>query len=329
MPYSHHSHSGQFCKHAVGTLEEVVLEAIRQGFKTYGLTEHVPRYRTEDLYPEEAELSIDQLKAQFDAFLTEAHRLKTKYACDIILLVGLETEYITEADNTGLSSVLGECRDRIEYLVGSIHHVAGIPIDFDQATFTKSLNAFSAPDGNLLLDPGSEPTSPDHAKTTAFLCAYLDAQYTLMQRFHPEVIGHFDLCRLYTPALRFASYPAALERVQRNVQYAVEYGALFELNAAAFRKGWDAAYPGDDVVEIVKSAGGRFALSDDSHGPHAVGLNYHRLLDYARRMKISELWTLERTEQPNAGGRKITSRRVDGFWWEDEFWQRRKPQVLS
>lgn len=53
MPHSHHSHSGQFCKHAKGTLEEVVLEAIRQGFQVFGLTEHVPRYRTTDLYPEE------------------------------------------------------------------------------------------------------------------------------------------------------------------------------------------------------------------------------------------------------------------------------------
>jgi histidinol-phosphatase (PHP family) len=53
MPHSHHSHSGQFCKHAKGLLEDVVLEAIRQKFEVYGLTEHVPRYRIEDLYPEE------------------------------------------------------------------------------------------------------------------------------------------------------------------------------------------------------------------------------------------------------------------------------------
>jgi len=53
MAYSHHSHSGQFCKHGSGLLEDVVLEAIRQGFEMYGLTEHVPRYRPEDLYPEE------------------------------------------------------------------------------------------------------------------------------------------------------------------------------------------------------------------------------------------------------------------------------------
>lgn len=57
MPHSHHSHSGQFCKHASGTLEDVVKEAIRQGFEIYGLTEHVPRYRVQDLYPEEVLVS--------------------------------------------------------------------------------------------------------------------------------------------------------------------------------------------------------------------------------------------------------------------------------
>jgi HisJ family histidinol phosphate phosphatase len=51
--HSHHSHSGQFCAHAVGNLEDVVLEAVRQGFEVYGLTEHVPRYRVQDFYPEE------------------------------------------------------------------------------------------------------------------------------------------------------------------------------------------------------------------------------------------------------------------------------------
>ncbi len=53
MPYSHHSHSGQFCKHAIGLLEDVIKEALNQGFEVYGLTEHVPRYHVKDLYPEE------------------------------------------------------------------------------------------------------------------------------------------------------------------------------------------------------------------------------------------------------------------------------------
>jgi len=53
MTISHHSHSGEFCLHAKGTLVEVIEEAIRQGFTTFGLSEHVPRYKLEHLYPEE------------------------------------------------------------------------------------------------------------------------------------------------------------------------------------------------------------------------------------------------------------------------------------
>jgi histidinol-phosphatase (PHP family) len=50
---SYHSHSGSFCCHAVGTLEQVVTTAIEKNFTSYGLSEHVPRYREVDLYPEE------------------------------------------------------------------------------------------------------------------------------------------------------------------------------------------------------------------------------------------------------------------------------------
>jgi len=54
MAFTMHSHSGQFCPgHAKDALEEVIQQAIALGFKTIGLTEHMPRYSIEDLYPEE------------------------------------------------------------------------------------------------------------------------------------------------------------------------------------------------------------------------------------------------------------------------------------
>lgn len=49
-----HSHSGQFCPgHARDNLEDIIRHAISLGFKTIGLTEHMPRYEQRDLYPEE------------------------------------------------------------------------------------------------------------------------------------------------------------------------------------------------------------------------------------------------------------------------------------
>lgn len=54
MAFTMHSHSGQFCPgHAVDELEDIIKHAISVGYKTIGLTEHMPRYDEQDLYPEE------------------------------------------------------------------------------------------------------------------------------------------------------------------------------------------------------------------------------------------------------------------------------------
>ncbi|CAE6448457.1 unnamed protein product [Rhizoctonia solani] len=294
MKASHHSHSGQFCKHAAGTLEEVVRAAIDGGFKVFGLTEHVPRYRVEDLYPEEAELTPLDLINTFDNFVEEAHRLKNLYADQIILLVGLETEYITTSDLDQLEALLKRHAGRIEYVVGSVHHCNGIPIDFDQSTFEKAVASFSHSETVQVEKPIANEA------LVAFLNEYLDAQLQLMERIHPEVIGHFDLCRLYTPDL---SLQPVWERVERNVRYAVEYGAVFELNAAAFRKGWDCAYPGRDIIKLIQALGGTFVLSDDSHGPAAVGLNYGKLEAYIEQANITKVAHLERAANLNHAGR--------------------------
>jgi histidinol-phosphatase (PHP family) len=178
---------------------------------------------------------------QFENFLREAHRLKRLYAPDITLLVGLETEVITSADLDNLQELLKKHGNHIEYLVGSVHHVNTIPIDFDLPTFEKSLDSL----------PCTEtPTNADASRMDTFLSAYFDAQYELFSRFHPEIIGHFDLCRLYRPSLRFRDFPSAWLKLERNVQFAIGYGALFEVNAAALRKGWQSAYPAEDVMEV-------------------------------------------------------------------------------
>lgn len=187
---------------------------------------------------------------QFEGYIEEAHRLKRAYRGEISLLVGLETEYITSLDLDNLEKLLERFGEKIEYIIGSVHHVRGIPIDIDLAAFQSCVGTF---DGET-----------EHGRMEGFLCAYFDAQYEVLERFRPEIIGHFDLCRLYNPLLRFSDYPRAKEKLERNIKFAAGYGAIFEANAAAFRKGWDTAYPGKDVLEVgspVKAL--RWPLADD------------------------------------------------------------------
>ena len=182
---------------------------------------------------------------QFEAFLNEAHRLRIAYTSSLRLLVGLETEYISPLDINGLSMLLDSHKDRIDYIVGSVHHVNEIPIDFDLDTYRRCLDSIPLP--THITDPTRDQ---EHERLGIFLDLYFDAQFELLSRFQPELIGHVDLCRLYTPDLLLHTYPRAWNKLERNVKFAVAYGALFEVNAAAFRKGWQTAYPGEDVAQV-------------------------------------------------------------------------------
>lgn len=71
--------------------------------------------------------------------------------------------------------------------------------------------------------------------------------------------------------------------------------------------------------------GGRFTLSDDSHGPHRVGEHYTRVRDYLRRIGVHTLWYLTRdkpSEDVVPFERGLYATRVEGDWWEHAFWKR-------
>ena len=73
-------------------------------------------------------------------------------------------------------------------------------------------------------------------------------------------------------------------------------------------------------LQLICQEGGRLTLSDDSHGPQAVGLNYALVKEYLESAGIKELWYLEESTVPNAGGRKTRPVRLAGEWQLHRFW---------
>ncbi|WFD34183.1 histidinol-phosphatase [Malassezia cuniculi] len=293
--HSHHSHSGQFCKHANSTLDEIVTLAKDLGFTHFHLSEHCPRDRSEDLYPEEVEagLSPQLLRDAFVHYLEKARSIQAdeRASGGLHMLVGCETENIHSPHSiTYLETVFRDIAPAaddlpppyvgvgaVDYMVGSVHHVHGVPIDFDKSTFEKALSVVGGGDRSY----------------QSLASAYLDLQYEVLERLRPEVIGHTDLYRLFVPQAEWYS-DAVLAKLDRNIRFAASYGALFEANSAAFRKGWQGeTYPGRQVLQRIRAAGGRIALSDDSHGTNQVALNYSRLREYLLSEGVHEIWYLE------------------------------------
>jgi histidinol-phosphatase (PHP family) len=73
---------------------------------------------------------------------------------------------------------------------------------------------------------------------------------------------------------------------------------------------------------------GKLCLSDDSHGPAYVGLNYTRLKEYMIKQGVKELWylstpsTMDRTVGDDRGkwASTLAVRKMDGDWTSHPFW---------
>lgn len=89
---------------------------------------------------------LSHLQRIFPLYVAEAHKLRPKYASQIKIIIGLETEFITQLDIEHIERILNEYGDKIEHLVGSVHHVNSIAIDFDEATWLESVRSFEHSD---------------------------------------------------------------------------------------------------------------------------------------------------------------------------------------
>lgn len=87
MIASYHNHTPR-CNHGSGEDEEFVQEAIRGGLKIFGFADHTPQF-----YPEGHYSSIRMRPDQLQGYVESIENLKEKYAGQIELHVGLETEY--------------------------------------------------------------------------------------------------------------------------------------------------------------------------------------------------------------------------------------------
>lgn len=228
MPFSHHSHSGQFCAHATNTLEEMVQKAISLHMDSFALTEHIPR-DTEDLYPEE--VAAEELAKLFDAFYPEALRLKAKYASQITLLIGFESEWIRTSSFSVINRLLSTYK--FDFFMGSLHHVHTIPIDYDHEMYHKARDIAGGTDERLAAD-------------------YFDSQFELLKALKPPVVGHFDLIRLKSddPERNWTEMPDVWVKIVRNLEFVADYGGILELNSSAIRKGMREPYPKAEICQV-------------------------------------------------------------------------------
>lgn len=246
------------------------------GFVQFCLTEHMPRVNDKYLYPEEIEKHYDSkaLDKVFNSYKKHAREVQKQYEGKMKVLVGFEVEGV----DTQHIQLAAELKPEFDMVVGSVHHVFGIPIDFDSAAWEEA-----------------QKLTKSNTARELYL-EYFKLQHEMIETLKPDVVGHFDLIRLFLSVDVDIEneWPEVWQQAISNIKMVASYGGLFELNSAAIRKGWTTPYPQPDMAKAITSHGGKFCLSDDSHGTKQIGLNYHKVLDYMNELQLQELHYLDR-----------------------------------
>ena len=162
----------------------------------------------------------------------EAKRLQEAYASQIHILIGFEGEWMRSAYGPLIEDLA--IHPAVDYFIGSLHHVMGIPIDYDAVYYRKALQAASDDEEQMYE-------------------RYYDEQFEMLRVLKPRIVGHFDLVRLMSsdPGRDVRQWKGVWERIVRNLEFVARYGGWLECNSSALRKGLEEPYP-CRVIATVK-----------------------------------------------------------------------------
>lgn len=241
---NYHSHCS-FCD-GRAPFEEFVKEAIRQGFYSYGVSSHAPLP-----FPTQWTMEWEQMEAYLDEF----KNLRSKYADEIELYVGLEIDYLNEESNP---SVARFTELPLDYRIGSVHllyDAAGEVVDIDcsPAVFKERVDRHF--NGDVL----------------RVVRMYFDRLFRMVELGGFDVLGHADKMHYnascYHPGLLDEPWYEAL--MKDYFSLVASRGYLVEINTKAYDS-LGTFYPNSRYWELMKEYQIKVLVNSDAHYPERI-----------------------------------------------------------
>ena len=291
----HGGHSGAFCAHADGTLREILEAAVAAGYATFGVTEHAPRSETRFLYPEEraAGWGVTKLAADFERYIASVNALAAEFSDRLIVLRGFEAEVVPESNyvsetNALRSRRLGDGSPAFDYIVGSTHFVAEIPIDETPENYALAVTAC----GGL----------------ERFAIRYYETVAAMIEALRPEIVGHLDLVKRNAALAGFSLADLETAPIRAAAKVALEtaqkYECILDLNTGGWRKGLGEPYPSPALVALARELGVPFCFGDDSHRVAEVGAGIEQAREYLLENGVDSMTVLTKETRGGGMGRK-------------------------
>jgi len=215
------------------TPRQMVEAALEKGMDTLGFSDH--SYTSFDL-------SCCIPKEKLSEYRSCIEDLKREYGDRIRILLGIEQDFYSDFPAEGY-----------DYVIGSVHYVkAGdhyFAVDIGPDDLRRNCDVHFGGDVYAMIE------------------AYF-AGYERLANMKFDVVGHIDLISKFNRDGAFFNEgdERYLAAARRAVDLLIPTGAYFEINTGAISRGYrDAPYPAQPILDHIRSKGGKFILSGDTH----------------------------------------------------------------
>ncbi len=240
--------------------EDMALAALDMGLKQMGFSGHMDP---------PAGVSMD-----IESYMAEIIRVREKYRDSIDIFLGGEMDCLFDAE-----SVSG-----LEYIIGSTH-----TLKMDDGEM------FSVDDSEEVLKNNCERYfGGDYY---ALSKAYYETEARIIDRVHPDIIGHFDLVLRFNDSMHFIDeddpkyYKTALD----TLEYLSKADVHFEINCGAVNRGRKKEfYPNTRLLKALREFGGRIVLSGDAHDKDHICGGFEEAAIKARECGFKSAFVLKR-----------------------------------
>ena len=217
------------------TPREMIEAAIAKGLRRIGFSGHSPSPCPNEDYamkPEDVSVYVAEIRA-----------LAEEYKDQIEVLCGIEQDVYSPQDVPA----------GLDYVIGSVHYVkAGdhyFAVDISPDDLRRNCDVHFGGDAYAMIE------------------AYF-AGYERLANMKFDVVGHIDLITKFNRGGVFfdENDERYLAAARRAVDALIPTGAYFEINTGVIPRGYrDTPYPAQPVLDYIRSRGGKFILSGDTH----------------------------------------------------------------
>ncbi len=256
--------------------EKYVLEAIRQGVRILGFSDHSP-------VPFKNSFAIKNSDEGVQAYCNEINRLKSLYSGNSVeILLGLEVDCIP-----GITRLVSDYRDQysFDYFIGSVHLVKNVD--------TGRLWFIDGPSVSIY-DEGLEKIfGNDIRKGVTF---YYRQIREMVSEDKPDIVGHLDKIRMHNHNRFFTGSEPWYENEINETLIAIrESGSVVEVNnRGIYKKRSDSLFPGTGILEKINRLKIPVTISADAHRPEELTNYYRETVKILQETGFRSQWVLSK-----------------------------------